>query len=413
MLIPIKTNKNMNKIINKESLSTVLILLPCIFVFSFIILRENASKTLVSLIVISLVATVARYRQDLKIIIVENSRNPYHFLIWALTLFTLLLNHLYGVSGKEIRVLLSISIFALYFPFKIIKPHSYQLILLVGCIIIFINSLYYNIYLDTLRWAGEVNPIPYASVAAVLTILSVNVAINTHNLNKKVVFIIAAALACASLILTETRGVWLATLCGLLIIGVGFAKLLNKQALIALLVLAVPIAFLSSDFIIKRYHYTKYEMQKIEQGDFNSSFGLRMQMWQATPKLIEDNFLLGLGKQHTEKLESLYKQGIVSKYLYRFNPPHYHNQFIDSVVRSGIIGLFFLLLLLFLPLYLIRHKDRATKILVGAVVVFYSIAGLTDAPFYNSEPFILYLFVILIQLNKANEETTEPLMNKA
>ncbi|MCG6359225.1 hypothetical protein K6U58_11610, partial [Vibrio fluvialis] len=105
--------------------------------------------------------------------------------------------------------------------------------------------------------------------------------------------------------------------------------------------------------------------------------------------------------------ELLYKQRKITKALYDYHPPHYHNQFIDSVVKSGLIGLAFLLLLLILPLYLVRHTIKNTKNIVTAVVALYVVMGLTDAPFYNGQTFILYVLTMLVLLNSASQPSDQ------
>jgi O-antigen ligase len=271
---------------------------------------------------------------------------------------------------------------------------------------IFANCVYFCLIVGTSRWAGVINPIPYASIAGLLALLSIHAALSTKNTKTKLLFGGFSILPVISLALTESRGVWLAFACALLVLFLNKFRFTFKKFILLLLLSSVA-SMLSGSFIKQRIEQTRYEFEQIQEGNMNTSIGLRLQMWQAAVKLAEGNWLLGLGNEHFEKLELLYKQRKITKALYDYHPPHYHNQFIDSVVKSGLIGLAFLLLLLILPLYLVRHTIKNTKNIVTAVVALYVVMGLTDAPFYNGQTFILYVLTMLVLLNSASQPSDQ------
>ncbi|MBY8159748.1 O-antigen ligase family protein [Vibrio fluvialis] len=397
----------MNNVFNKKNWSEIVLLLPFAFSFAFMIWFEGASKVLVITTVISLLSFCISFRERLKITLIDNLRQPFHILIWVFTLFIFVQSVLHGVSSREIRALLCLSVIALYFPFRSIKPVYYQAILALGCVTIFANSIYFNIVLGLSRESGVINPIPYASISALLGLLSFHIALGTKSTKTKLLFGVFAILPVISLVLTESRGVWLAFACALLVLFFNKFRFTFKKVALLLILLSSVVFMLSGSFVEQRIEQTRYEFEQIQKGNMNTSMGLRIQMWQAAVKLADGNWLLGLGNEHFEKLELLYKQNKVSKALYDYHPPHYHNQFIDSVVKSGLIGLVFLLLLLMLPLYLVRHTNKNTKNIVTSVVVLYVVMGLTDAPFYNGQTFILYVLTMLILINTSFQSTKQ------
>ncbi|MBY8091469.1 O-antigen ligase family protein [Vibrio fluvialis] len=397
----------MTNIFNKKNLSEVFLLLPFAFSFALMIWFEGASKVLVITTVISLLSFGISFRKRLKSTLIDNLRQPFHILIWVFTLFIFVQSFLHGVSSREIRTLLCLSVIALYFPFRAIKPIYYQIIIVFGCITIFANSVYFCLIVGTSRWAGVINPIPYASIAGLLALLSIHAALSTKNTKTKLFFGGFSILPVISLVLTESRGVWLAFACALLVLFFNKFRFTFKKVALLLILFSSVAFMLSGSFVEQRIEQTRYEFEQIQKGNMNTSMGLRMQMWQAAVKLAEGNWLLGLGNEHFEKLELLYKQNKVSKALYDYHPPHYHNQFIDSVVKSGLIGLAFLLSLLILPLYLVRHTNKNTKNIVTSVVVLYVVMGLTDAPFYNGQTFILYVLTMLIFINTSTQSSTQ------
>lgn len=397
----------MNNLLNKKNLSNVLLLLPFVFSFVLMIWIEGASKALVITTIISLLGYTFFYRNEFKKHTCVSLHQPFHILLWVFTLFTLAQSFLHGVSSREIRILLCLSLIALYFPFRRMPTLYYQIIVVFGGITIFANSLYFNIFLETNRWAGVINPIPYAGIAALLGLLLIHFSIHSNTIRHKLVFGFIALLPIISLVLTESRGVWLAFIGALFFLFWGKFKFNVKKIIVIGIPLFCVAFLLSGNLIEQRIAKTQYEIEQIQQGNMNTSIGLRFQMWKAALQLSKGHLIIGLGTDHFDGLEQLYQEKKISKTLYEYHPPHYHNQFIDSVVKSGLIGLFFLLLLLLLPLYLVRHADKRTKNIVLSVVALYVVMGLTDAPFYNGQTFILYILTMLILINTSFQPTTQ------
>lgn len=397
----------MNNPLAKKNLSEVVLLLPFIFSFVLMIWFEGASKVLVITTVLSLLCAITVYRKNIKALMSENLRQPFHIFLWVFALFIFFQSWLNGVSSREIRTILCLSLIALYFPFQRIRPSYYQTIVILGCCTIFLNSAYFNIVLGLNRESGVINAIPYAGIAALLALWALHFSFEAHTSKMRLLFGMLALLPLICLVLTESRGVWLAFACALLVLFLNKFRFTFKKVALLLILLSSVVFMLSGSFVEQRIEQTRYEFEQIQKGNMNTSMGLRIQMWQAAVKLADGNWLLGLGNEHFEKLELLYKQNKVSKALYDYHPPHYHNQFIDSVVKSGLIGLVFLLLLLMLPLYLVRHTNKNTKNIVTSVVALYVVMGLTDAPFYNGQTFILYVLTMLIFINTSTQSSTQ------
>ncbi|EKO3501367.1 O-antigen ligase family protein [Vibrio fluvialis] len=397
----------MNNPITKKNLSETVLLLPFVFSFVLMIWFEGASKVLVITSVLSLLCAITVYRKNIKAFISENLRQPFHILLWVFALFIFFQSWLNGVSSREIRTILCLSLIALYFPFQRIRPSYYQTIVILGCCTIFLNSAYFNIVLGLNRESGVVNAIPYAGIAALLALWAIHFSFEAHTSKMRLLFGMLALLPITCLVLTESRGVWLAFICASLVLSWGKFKLTFKKMLVAGVVVSAAMFMLSGSFIEQRIEKTHYEIEQIQQGNMNTSIGLRLQMWQASVKLADDNWLFGLGTGHADKLEQLYQQHQISKALYEFHPPHYHNQFIDSVVKSGLVGLIFLLLMLCIPFFLTRHADKRIKSMVCSVIMLYVIMGLTDVPFYNGQTFILYVLTMLILINTSFQSTKQ------
>lgn len=89
------------------------------------------------------------------------------------------------------------------------------------------------------------------------------------------------------------------------------------------------------------------------------------------------------------------KDNEISNHTFRLASQHYHNQFLNKMVKSGSLGLILLISILIYPLARVKHLQPLTKyITIGAVTLFF-IAGLTDVPFNHPQPLMLYLLFLV------------------
>nr|WP_268895533.1 O-antigen ligase family protein [Grimontia sedimenti] len=162
-----------------------------------------------------------------------------------------------------------------------------------------------------------------------------------------------------ALVLGESRGVMLAMgVAVVLLVCYVLTKNANKirmRKYISIFILSiVGLLTLNISSIVARYEATKKEVASIESGNLNTSIGFRLQLWHAGAELIKDKPILGYGESHKEEKERLAKEGYISKQAAKHS--HYHNQYIDSMVKNGVGGLFSILLLIFLPLLFVWKK---------------------------------------------------------
>lgn len=223
----------------------------------------------------------------------------------------------------------------------------------------------------------------------------------------KAIMLISFTVGCSGLILGETRGVWLGFLCSLIIFTIFWMKD-NYQPRYWLYILSVILVVGATIFVFRteleqRLVQTQNEYTAIESGNLCTSIGLRLQMWKVSPILIEQSPILGLGDSHIKRIDELYHDGRISRCLYSFQPPHYHNQYIDKLVKNGVIGLVLFLLLLFTPLWLCQ-KDHYTKYITISLCTLLAIASLTDVPFNHGQTlFIFMVYVCLLHFKPSKQ----------
>jgi O-antigen ligase len=130
-------------------------------------------------------------------------------------------------------------------------------------------------------------------------------------------------------------------------------------------------------------------------------------MWMLAPEFIKQKPILGHGEEQREILKGKLKNGEMSKNLFHDVSAHYHNQFLDKMVKYGVVGLTLLMALLLYPLMRVKKLPSLdTYIVIGLVSLFF-IAGLTDVPFNHPQTMMLYLFFIVPICSRCKRVTND------
>jgi len=380
----------------KRNLSLLLIL-PYFIAVTGMLVLDSGDKKLIPFIILSIIISIYLNKKEQ---IIKNLKSPFIWLLSLLCVYTIFGYYYYGASSREIRALLGSTIFLMFFPYHILTQRMIQWIVLVGSFTVCINSIYFNLYIGIERDAGYINPIPYATACALISIIAFSLLLDNFPLKGKVLPLIAFLLSLPPIILSETRGIWLAFTLSIFFIFI--AKCIKyppskRKILLTFIFTAVLTstgAFLFKGKINERYDRTIYEIERVQSNDYSTSIGLRLQMWMLAPELIKQKPILGHGQEQREILKYKLKNGEISNHLFHFASAHYHNQFLDKMVKSGIIGLILLIGLLLYPIMKIKKLPSIDAYIVIGLVSLFSIAGLTDVPFNHSQPMMLYLLFL-------------------
>ena len=346
------------------------------------------------MVIISLITTLCCYglstaRRNIK-------QDKFLWVIIAVTAYALFSYQFHGYSSRELRSLLCAALFLSFLPRQLISQKLFTRMIAIGSLCSLFMAYYYGQYLSLPRGSWPINAIPQATISASIGLIALSLTLNSSKY--RTLTILAFIVSTIAVLLSQTRGLWLGYFAITSIIFIIKFKtlLLNKR----LTFIAVAI-FSLSGFTLKpvieyRVNSTINEVNKIVNGNLDTSFGLRLQMWQLTPQLIDGHVIIGQGSNHYIRFNNLYKQGDVSTGLKHLNPAHYHNQYIDKIVKGGLIGLFLLTALFVMPLLSLSARPRAIRYMLSSLVLLYAIAGLTDVPFNHPQPTLFYTFIICI-----------------
>lgn len=267
-------------------------------------------------------------------------------------------------------------------------------------------------YFDIFSWnrpSGSVNPMRYAAVALIVMAFLVNakLVIRGKGVPLNAALMLAIVLALVACILTNTRGVWLA----IPVLLVAYLYFLYKQGQFKYvwLVLAVAgllsVAILQSSFVQKRINTTLHNFELYGQGYVDTSLGARLDMYKFSLTLISQNPLWGHGlggfkakAQEARKRGEI--EGAARELGVRRTP---HNEFLQVLIERGVLGLFVVLGLFFIPAVIfyraLKSKDEGVLFygLNGMVVLLvFFVAGQTGTLFNHNVFTHFYIILILL-----------------
>jgi O-antigen ligase len=134
---------------------------------------------------------------------------------------------------------------------------------------------------------------------------------------------------------------------------------------------------------------TQSEFTSILAGDFDTSIGLRLQIWNAAIKLIRDNPIAGVGPTGLpDALRAMHQSGAIDDTALDLGIAETHNEILSHTVKLGVLGLLEILAIYLVPAILfaaatysgarIRRNAGITGMLFVAT---YFIFGLTVETF--------------------------------
>ncbi|MEZ9003675.1 O-antigen ligase family protein [Vibrio splendidus] len=393
----------------KRNLS-ILLILPYFFAVTGMLVLDSGDKKIIPFILLSIIISLFLYKKEQ---LVKNLKSPFIWLLSLLCLYTTFSYYYHGASSREMRALVGSTLFLMFFPYQVLTQRVIQWIILVGSFTVCINSIYFNLYMGIERDTGYINPIPYATVCALISIIAFSLLLDSSPLKSKILPLVAFLLSLPPIILSETRGIWLAFT--LSVITIIVAKCIKNPpskkyilfTFIFTAILASTGAFLFKDKIYERYNQTIYEVKKIQSDDYSTSVGLRLQMWMLAPELIKQKPILGHGQEQRDILKDKLEHSEISRSLYHYASAHFHNQFLDKMVKSGVVGVMFLISLLLYPLVMIKKLPPSDAYISIGLVSLFSIAGLTDVPFNHSQPMMLYLLFLVPICSRCKRVTND------
>lgn len=395
----------------------------CVFLFSALALAVNSGYSLGALVLLLASSWLLWKRPRLNL-----QRRDYLILGTLLLYFAIFTaNMLYhGDPARELdmplRALLAVPVLLLLLAYPP-RPAAWWGGLAIGAIAgaaLAFHQFDPNIAIRP--QAATSNPIHYGNVSVLLGLLSLcglEWACAQRQRLAWIVLLLAGCLAGISgSILSGSRGGWIAMPVCLIILALQHARIHGKRYFIITLALLVGLIVAAYNMphspLQQRAASAVSELEKFEDtGNVDTSVGQRIEMWHSALDMSSQNILLGIGRTgYLSQKQILVDEGKMSKAVGEYT--NAHNDYIDALVKRGIIGLAALLALFLVPLTLfvraLRHGPVSARPFSLAGVILcscYMIFGLTTSSLTLNIGIIMLVFpmVILWALLRQQERT--------
>lgn len=376
------------------------LLLPFIWTFTGALCYVDGAKDLTSVTIFSLFLLFLTNKLTINPHLLLNTLKQSLFLILLLitNLYLISYNLIEHHSANYLRIYISLFLLFLFTSNKVFLTLEKNLpyIITLASIITFIFVLYNSIYLNLSRDLWEINAIPYSTVIGCLILLSINFFVFSKKQHMRYILATSIIINFISIILGETRGVWIALSISIIFFIIKIKKhlKLKKEFIIAISLIFICFSLLTAPLITERINQTNQELHNINSGNTNTSFGLRMNIWKTASYIIPNHFFFGVGDGKQEKE---IRKTIINKYEMPYstnNLGHYHNEIINLLVVYGFIGFILFFISFISPLFHLKSNKHSS--LIVTIMLYFFICGLTDVPLRNYQPLIFYFIVMSI-----------------
>lgn len=204
---------------------------------------------------------------------------------------------------------------------------------------------------------------------------------------QRILFFLSGASIVLALYLTLSYASWVAIF-GALGVVFGIERKINwKKGLVGLLLLVV-LFFLQTG---------KSKFSNLDTSNERSSYSSRVMIWRATGKMLETDWLWGIGAGNFQA-KYLEKQKYFPPYL-EWAVPHPHNLYLAWWLYGGAFGLFGFLTLVYCWFQAIFHSQKNPQLkLIGLGIMFYLLLhGLVDTTYFKNDLAVVFwlLFTLI------------------
>lgn len=380
--------------LTSDNANYILRLTPCLWVFSGLFLYDS-DKDFAFVCVVAFLSNIFIIKWgDIKSKLLND--RFFQFILLA-TVLALISKLTVGHSSSTLRILVAVTISSLVIDEKCISFVRSQLSVLtfVSSLSAISYTVFQTLILNKDRLEWSINAIPYTTLCASIAIIALYYLLFSRNNKEKVLGTISYTLSISSILLSETRGTLLAALVISVAIISHYLYHNRKHLLtttITIICISVASIIFAYDKIESRIIETQNEFISISQGDLNTSIGYRLKMWFAGYEISKEPTLFGLGSAHLDAKKKLYEQGKIDEVTARLK--HYHNEYISTFVKEGVLGFISLLSLMLYPLFLLYKKQDKFTFLASSISGVYMICSLTDVPFTQPQTLAFYLMSI-------------------
>lgn len=161
-------------------------------------------------------------------------------------------------------------------------------------------------------------------------------------------------------------------------------------------------AYNTIDLFKKRFDQAVSDIHQFQEGNLNTSWGLRAAFWIVTYDIIREHPLVGagIGDYEPAAIEALAKD------THNFSPEtiewrqshDFHNQYLMILGQGGLIG-FALMIWMLIELFRLKIKDPELKEFSVLGLTVFIVSALSESLWTLQFPIILFIFIVSISLS--------------
>ncbi|QCX01855.1 O-antigen ligase family protein [Aggregatimonas sangjinii] len=365
----------------------------------------------------------AIYFKEYQNITMEKGKIPYLllllFVLWNLVTLFYSEDLYQGLKQVEKKIpFLLISILGLIGDHRQFNFKRVTIFFLFGLLTVVLLSLLYTVYLfydghylavTLVKGFNEVNMLVwfehrlYIGILLLMGIpLLLNKIVRVHHLTLRISWLLSLGLVCFILYSSGSRILVILMLIIFLLAGM---NVLKQKIQFRYYVLTLLIAAIVAGTFIYKHPRTRLTLDLIQKNKPLDKIDSRLATWENAIDIIMKNpvFGVGIGDGKTELLDAYKKNG---NRIELENELNVHNQYLQTMVESGILGLLFLLLFLFSLFWGVNRKEGQFWVFVlvfGAGFFVESILARNIGVF----PMTFWMFVLLSTRSVENEKDVE------
>ena len=395
-----------------------------LLLFAFMMPLSRATNSFFIILLILLLLLQGNYKNHFKIL----STSPLAISIFVFMLYTFLSliwteNLEFSLNQKRLYIPW-IAIFAIALNVKKEQIFSIVSAFIMGMIVS--ELLSYGMFFEVwqIRGHGKEYPSPfmmhidYSVFLALTSIILLNRLLSKrYDTRKKFIILFFFITITGNLFINDGRTGQLAFLVGIFATIFIHYKINIKSILASLILISIIFssAYILSNKFQTRVHAAKSDIEKIMEGQLNSSWGIRVAMYFVAADIIKENPIIGVGvgdykiaaKEALEKNNHNFNQ-VVIEFIPKY---HFHSQYLNVLVQGGIIGLL-IFLMIFYQFSKLSISDPELKELSLLIIILMMTAFIAEPLFlkqFTNMLFILFtgLFLAASLHSKDLEEKNE------
>lgn len=164
-------------------------------------------------------------------------------------------------------------------------------------------------------------------------------------------------------------------------------------------------AYSTIDLFQKRFDQAISDVKNFQEGNFDTSWGLRAAFWIVTYDILHEHPLLGAGAGDyriaaTQALRT-YDHGFSKETIAWCSDTHFHNQYLMILAQIGLVG-FILMIWMFIELFRLKISDSGLKEFNILGLSVFTVACIAEPLWMLQFPIILFVFIVSVSLAASN-----------